>query len=115
MANEPKTKFARGKSPFEKRPNQMVDLSIIEKCNDPYIPNQRIQQQHKYDKLFDGAKVGDCFRIRGDAMAVSATAKALRAYFRRRGKEAVIRQQTKSDDGIGRVYVLAVNDKVKKT
>lgn len=100
------TKFAKGKSPFkpkEPRTHKPVDIGIIEKCNDPYT-HERKSQQSKYDELFAGVKEGDCFRVYGGHEERTALARALRVYLQKNGINGLVRQNGRTEDGIGRVW-----------
>ena len=104
-----KTKLA--KAPFpgkESKTNNPVDLSLVKRTRAPYQPD-RVVNQHKYDELFKGIKEGDCFEIPGgDSPALSALARAMRLYLKRQGIEGIVRQQGRTADGMGRVWLLKV-------
>ena len=114
--NKPTTKL--GPAPWPGKPanqphvKRPVDLSIVTKCRDPYQP-QRVVRQHKYDELFQGVREGDCFRVNGDAVARSALARALRLYLKRQGIEGIVRQEGRTDDGIGRVWLVKIVQRPK--
>lgn len=102
----PKTKFAKGNTPFEPRKKPVrkdIDLSIVEKCSDPYMP-ERKSVQSKYEELFAGVKEGDCFRVHGGNDERTALARALRVYLEKSGIKGLVRQNGRTDDGIGRVW-----------
>ena len=103
-----KTKL--GPAPFpgkQPRTKKALDLTTVTKCRDPYKP-ERVMQQHKYDDLFAGVREGDCFRVDGDAAARSALSRALRLYLKRQGVEGIVRQEGRTEDGIGRVWLLKI-------
>lgn len=88
--------------------NVIVDVSKIVKCDDPYAP-QRVVNTHKWDQLFAGVKEGDCFRVPdGDPLTLSATARALRVHLKRNGINGIVRQQARTADGIGRVWLVKI-------
>ncbi len=96
-----------GKAPKPKREKKEIDLSGIEKCRDPYAP-ERIVNQHKYDAIFAGLAEGDCFRVPGGSKELSAFSRGLRCYMKRIGMNGIVRQQGRTADGIGRVWLLKV-------
>lgn len=96
-----------GKTPKPKQVKRPVQLDNVTRCRDPYTA-ERVIRQHKYDELFAGVQEGDCFRIKGDAVARSALARALRGYLKRQGIEGIVRQSGRTDDGIGRVWLLKI-------
>jgi hypothetical protein len=108
---KPKTKLGPapwpGKPPKPVNVKRPVDLSIVTRCNDPYTA-ERVVRQHKYDEMFEGVKEGDCFRIDADAVTRSAVARALRLYLKRQGVEGIVRQSGRTDDGIGRVWLVKI-------
>ena len=108
-----KTKFA-GHSPFEPKPEPKprtpVDLSIVEKCRDPYLP-ERVVKRQKYEELFAGVKEGDCFRVHGGPDERTALARALRVYLDKQSIEGIVRQNGRTEDGIGRVWLVKVVDR----
>ena len=109
----PATQFARGKSPFAPKVKAAridLDLSIVEKCSDPYNP-ERASQQAKYDELFAGVKEGDCFRVHGGNKERTALARALRVYLDRNKIKGLVRQNGRTKDGIGRVWFFKELDK----
>ena len=90
-----------------KHTKTQVDLASIVKCNDPYQP-ERVVNTHKWDQLFEGVKEGDCFRVHGTENQLGATARALRMYLKRKGIEGIVRQQARTKDGIGRVWLVKI-------
>ena len=107
-----KTKFA-GRSPFVPKPVRTrtpLDLAGVQKCRDPYKP-ERVVKKQKYDQLFAGVQEGDCFRVAGGSAELSALARALRLYLKRAGIDGVVRQQGRTEDGIGRVWLVKVVDR----
>jgi hypothetical protein len=84
-----------------------IDISKVEKCNDPYKPG-RVVTLHKYEAMFYGVKEGDCFRVPGGNKEVSAVALALRHYLKRHQINGIVRQKSVCDDGIGRVWLIKV-------
>lgn len=111
MAINARTKL--GPSPFPgkalkpKQVKRPLQLDNVTKCRDPYTA-ERVIRQHKYDQLFAGVREGDCFRIQGDAVARSALARALRGYLKRNGIEGIVRQSGRTEDGIGRVWLVKI-------
>lgn len=105
------TKF--GKSPFpgkvtpQPAKKKSVDLAGIEKCRDPYTP-ERVINKHKYDQLFEGIKEGDCFKVPGGDRERSALSRALRLYLKRHNIDGIVRQEGRTADGIGRVWLIRV-------
>ena len=102
-----KTKLS--KAPFpgkQKMAYQSIDTSKVKRCRDPYQP-ERVVQRHKYDELFAGLKEGDCYRVEeGGVQALSALARAMRCYMKRHGIDGIVRQSSKTDDGIPRVWLV---------
>ena len=105
-----KTKLSKS-APFpgkEPKAHNPVDLSMVKRTAAPYQPT-RVVNKHKYDELFAGLKEGDCFEIPGgDSAALSALARAMRVYLQRQGIEGIVRQQGRTADGVGRVWLLKV-------
>lgn len=93
-----------GKAKAAKKP---VDLSTVTKCRDPYQP-QRVINRHKYDELFAGVKEGDCFAVKDSPETLGAVSRALRLYLKRQGIEGIVRQQSNTADGIGRVWLVKI-------
>lgn len=93
-----------GKAPKVKK---ALDLSGIVKCRDQYRP-ERVITQHKYDAMFAGLREGDCFRVPGGSCELSAFSRALRCYLKREGIDGIVRQQGRTDDGIGRVWLVKI-------
>lgn len=96
-----------GKEPKPKQIKRPLALGRVTKCRDPYQA-ERVVRQHKYDELFAGVREGDCFRVDGDSVALSALARALRSYLGRNGIEGVVRQSGRTDDGIKRVWLVKI-------
>lgn len=96
-----------GKQPKPKQVKRPLALDKVTKCRDPYQA-ERVVRQHKYDELFAGVREGDCFRVDGDSVALSALARALRGYLVRQGIEGIVRQSGRTDDGIGRVWLVKI-------
>lgn len=106
--NTPSTKLGRGAFPGKpRRAHTAVNLDAVQKCRDPYKP-ERVIQERKYDELFKNVAEGDCFRVPGGANELSSFARAVRLHFQRKGMQAIVRQQSRTDDGIGRVWVLKI-------
>jgi hypothetical protein len=107
------TKFA-GRNPFkpkpEPKPRTPLDLARVVKCRDPYKPD-RVVKEHKYKQLFAGVEEGDCFRVTGGSTELSALARALRLYLKKHGIDGIVRQQGRTEDGIGRVWLVKVVDR----
>jgi len=105
-----KTQFA-GRNPFQPKPapkpRTPLDLGGIEKCRDPY-DHVRVVKQQKYDALFAGIKEGDCFRVSGGPAERGALARALRVYLESNGIEGIVRQNGRTEDGIGRVWLVKI-------
>ena len=91
----------------EKRQHTPLDLAAVVKCRDPYKP-ERVINKHKYDELFAGVQEGDCFRVPGGDRERSALARALRVYLKRIGVEGIVRQEGRTEDGVGRVWLVKV-------
>ena len=104
------TTFA-GRSPFAKKPDRKahipVNLSGVEKCRDPYLP-ERVIKRAKYEEMFAGVKEGDCFRVSGGSAELTAVARALRVYLKKHGINGLVRQNARTKDGIGRVWLVKI-------
>lgn len=115
MKNSTQTTFA-GKNPFVPKPApsqyKPLDISGIEKTRDPYAPDRVVKCQ-KYDELFSGVQEGDCFRVPGGEKERSALARALRVYLQRKGIDGIVRQNGRTEDGIGRVWLVKIVGKAK--
>lgn len=97
--------------PARKHPVHIpVDLDGVQKCQDPYKP-ERVIKDRKYDELFKELSAGDCWRVPGGVKELSAFARALRVHLERNGIEGIVRQASKTDDGIGRVWLLKILNK----
>lgn len=112
------TKLAKspfpGKPPKPKTAYQSLPLENVIKCRDAYKP-ERVVLQHKYDQMFAGVAEGDCFKLKeGGVKELSALARALREYMKRHGLEGIVRQSMRTDDGVGRVWVLKLFQKQER-
>jgi hypothetical protein len=108
---QPMTRLGKAGFPGKpKRTHTPLDLDGIQKCRDPYKPDRAIADR-KYDELFGAAKEGDCFRVPGGTKELSAFARAARMHFQRHGQQAIVRQQSRTDDGIQRVWILKILNK----
>lgn len=106
---DPKTKLC--KAPFPGKNTAIrtpLDLGKVQKTRAPYRPS-RVVNQHKYDQLFAGVKEGDCFELPGgESLELTALARALRVHLKRHGIEGIVRQQGRTEDGIGRVWLVKI-------
>lgn len=87
-----------------------VDLDKVQKCRDPYKP-ERVVLERKYEELFKNIAQGDCWRVQGGSGEVSAFARALRAHMERKNIKGIVRQSSRTEDGIPRVWLIKIFDK----
>lgn len=92
------------KPPRKPQVKTKLDLDGVQKCRDPYKP-ERVIQEHKYEQLFKDLKEGDCFRVPGGSKELSAFARALRVHLERNAMEGIVRQSSRTEDGIPRVWL----------
>lgn len=86
--------------------NNPVDLNTVKKTRTPYIVPRVDKQGKKYDELFSGVKEGDCFECPPNQAA--NVSKALRVYCKNKKIDGVIKQNSRCDDGKGRVWLYKV-------
>lgn len=88
------------------RPSEPVKMETLKKTRTPYIVPRLDRGGKKYDDLFYHVKEGDCFECPPDK--TPNIAKALRVYCRKKKIDGVIKQNSRFDDGVGRVWLYKV-------
>lgn len=88
------------------KPNAPVDLSTVAKTRAPYVSPNTGQLVSKYDALFKGVQEGDCFECPPEKTA--NLSKALDTYIKKHKIDGVIKQNSRCDDGKGRVWLYKV-------
>jgi hypothetical protein len=87
------------------KPRETADIASIVKTRDPYT-GERVSDGSKWDEVFRGCKEGDCFVMPPEETA--RTERALRKWLEREKINAIVRRQSKGEDGKGRVWLLKV-------
>lgn len=83
---------------------RVIDTATLQICTDP-MPTKRVSPVNKYDAIFSQLEVGQCIKCESrDAFALS---KALQHWLKRTKSPHIARSQTRYDDGMGRVWLLA--------
>lgn len=104
-ATAPQTK-TRGNWPGKPpRVHTAANIDAIVKTRAPYT-GTRVTAGSKWDHVFQGAREGDCFECPPEETA--RVERALRMWLKKYGIEGIVRRQSKSEDGKGRVWLLKV-------
>src|SRR5574343_1265107 len=88
------------------KPNAPVDLATVKKTRAPYTPANTGNKESKYETLFRGVQEGDCFECPPEKTA--NLSKALDTYLKKNKIDGMIKQNSRCDDGKGRVWLYKV-------
>ena len=86
--------------------NAPVDLATVKKTRAPYTPANTGNKESKYETLFRGVQEGDCFECPSEKTA--NLSKALDTYIKKNKIDGVIKQNSRCEDGKGRVWLYKV-------
>ena len=99
-----------GKAPMTKQPVKPTDPSTLTICNDP-IPSHRASPGNKYEAVLKTMKIGQCIKCLPEE--VGRIQGAMRKYIELHKINATVRTIKNYGDGFGRVWMLAVEKKLK--
>lgn len=99
-----------GTAPMVKTPVKPTDPSMLEVCDDP-IPAHRASAGNKYEAVLKTLKLGQC--IKCAPSEIGRISSALRKYIAVNKNNATVRTIKNYGDGKGRVWMLAIEKKLK--
>jgi len=112
-----KTKFAKNTNPWTgekpaKKPMTIIDPEALEICDDP-LPTARSAPEGKYSAKFAALAYGQCLKCPPGAAPKIAT--ALKKWLDVNKKPGSVRSTLRyADDGTGRVWLIAPQQKALK-
>jgi hypothetical protein len=92
-------------------PDKPANLDAVKRTRTPYMQPRVDRFKSKYDDLFEGAQEGDCWETTFEDCA--KISKALDTWCKRKGMDALVRQNARCPDGVARVWLYKVN-KIKR-
>jgi len=99
-----------GAAKMIKQPSKPIDPALLEICNDP-IPSHRASPGNKYEAVLKTMKIGQC--IKCPPGAVGSVSGAVRKWIRVNKLPATVKSMTNYGDGLGRVWMLSIEKKLK--
>jgi hypothetical protein len=99
-----------GKAAMIKQPPKPTDASALEVCDDQ-VPAHRVSFGNKYESILKTMKLGQCIKCKPDE--IGRVAGAMRNYVAAKKINATVRTIKDYGDGKGRVWMLAVEKKLR--
>lgn len=99
-----------GAAPMIKQPVKPTDPNTLVICNDP-IPTHRASPGNKYTETLKAMKMGQCIKCKPEE--VGRVQGAMRKYVEVNKINATVRTMKDFGDGMGRVWMMAVEKKLK--